>query len=298
MRVAEIEEGIEAREGWGFEQGDEIVPGRYALRLLGGGRRYEAYLAHDEALLTTVVVKILRPHRMREPEVLAGLAAEFRMLQALNHPVIARGYDAVLDGPRPHLALEFLEGPRLSTLLRKHGALPMEQLIPLATHINSALHYMHGERFVHLDVKPQNIIMGAPPKLIDMSIARTIEDAARLTSGVGTDSYMAPEQCLAVPGTVERAADIYGFGITLYEAAVGHLPFPKPADGSRHPQLEMEPEGFDRDFPAPVASLISDCLQRDPDLRPTTREIAERLDPLIAALPRRIVLGRMRPRWK
>src|SRR5918992_1317464 len=77
---------------WGFDEGAEIYPGRYALKLLGGGRRYEAYLAFDEELLANVVVKILRPSRARDERALQGLACELRALQALNHPVIARGF--------------------------------------------------------------------------------------------------------------------------------------------------------------------------------------------------------------
>lgn len=180
---------------WGFEEGDEIRPGLHALKLLGGGRRYEAYLAHDEGLLALVVAKILRPSRAADAASLKGLAAEFEGLCALNHPVIARCFHATLTGDRPHITLEFLEGPRLSTLVRKYGPLPLEQLIPLAVQLCSALHYMHNQRITHLDVKPRNIIMGAPPRLIDLSIARSFEDAAALTVPVGTDAYMAPEQC-------------------------------------------------------------------------------------------------------
>ena len=85
----------------------------------------------------------------------------------------ARPRDA--DGPRPHLVLEHLEGPRLSQLLRKHGALPMEQLLPLALELASALHYLAGQDVVHLDVKPSNVIMGAPARLIDLSVTRDLK---------------------------------------------------------------------------------------------------------------------------
>ena len=106
----------------------------------------------------------------------------------VNHPVLLRSFDAVLDGLRPHLVLEHLEGPRLSKLLvREYGPLPPEQLLPLALQLSSALHYLHQEGFVHLDVKPGNIIMGAPPRLIDMSVARSVASAGTLERVVGTD---------------------------------------------------------------------------------------------------------------
>jgi eukaryotic-like serine/threonine-protein kinase len=285
-------------DGWGFDEGEEIYPGRYALKLLGGGRRYEAYLAFDEELLANVVVKILRPSCALDEGALQGLAGELRALQALNHPVIARGFGGLLGGKRPHICLEFLEGPRLSTLIRRFGPLPMEQLIPLATQMCSALHYMHARRMVHLDIKPKNIIMGAPPRLIDLSIARGFRDAAALDVGVGTDAYMAPEQCVPTPGRVGAPADIWGLGITLHEAIAGELPFPRGSDHERYPQVKLRPGPLDRRVPHAIADLVDGCLRRDPRERPTARDLNDRLEPLVAALPRRVVLSRLRPRWR
>src|ERR671918_3025465 len=165
-------------------------------------------------------------------------------LRKLNHPVIARGFGGVLKGERPHICVEFLEGPRLSTLIRKFGPLPLEQLIPLAVELCSALHYMHARRMVHLDVKPKNIIMGAPPRLIDLSIARSFRDAAALDVAVGTDAYMAPEQCVPTPGHVGAPADIWGLGVTLHEAVTGEIPFPRGSD-DRHPQIKLAPPPLD-----------------------------------------------------
>ena len=116
------------------------------------------------------------------------------MINRLAHPVILRGFDATLDGPRPHLVLEHLEGPRLSSLVRRYGPLPPEQLIPLGVQLASAVHYLSREGIVHLDIKPSNTIMGAPPRMIDMSVALSVEEAAAVRTQVGTDAYMAPEQ--------------------------------------------------------------------------------------------------------
>jgi serine/threonine protein kinase len=303
MDAALVDQVVEERaqapvDAWGFDEGAEIYAGRYALRLLGGGRRYEAYLAFDEELLATVVVKILRPSRARDERALQGLACELRALQALNHPVIARGFGGVLGGERPHICVEFLEGPRLSTLIRKFGPLPVEQLIPLAVQLSSALHYMHARRMVHLDVKPKNIIMGAPPRLIDLSIARSFRDAAALDVAVGTDAYMAPEQCVPTPGRVGAPADIWGLGVTLYEAVAGEIPFPRGSDDERHPQVNLAPRPLDGRVPGAIADLVDGCLRRDPRERPTARDLNDRLEPLVAALPRRVVLSRLRPRWR
>src|SRR5687767_10597047 len=127
---------------------------------------------------TLVVAKLLRPHLVDDAHALRGLKKEAAMITGLDHPVLMRGFGAVKEGERPHLVLEHLEGPRLSTLLRQQRRLALEQAIPLGVQLSSALIFMHNQGVVHLDVKPRNIIMGAPPRLIDLSIARTFADAA------------------------------------------------------------------------------------------------------------------------
>jgi serine/threonine-protein kinase len=294
MRSAEIEKAMPGpddqdpdKSSWSFEEGDEIDDGLVALSLLGGGRRYEAYLAHDEAMWTTVVVKIVRPALVSESRTLEGLAAEQHNLETLNHPYLPRSFGAILEGERPYLVQEFLEGPRLSTLIRKYGRLPLEQLIPLAVQLASAIHYMHGREMVHLDVKPSNIIMAAPPRLIDMSIAMSFNDVSTLRD---------PKN-----NTVGPSADIWGIGVTLYEAVNGRLPFPRTErrDGKTYyPQLDNEPAPHDPEVPLSLTEIIDSTLLREPSGRPSAREVAEALEPLVAALPRKPVLSRLRPKLR
>ena len=290
------------KTGWGFVQGDEIVPGRVPLSRLGGGHRYEAYVAWDEELFSVVVVKIIRPDQVNDSSALRGLDREVRMLERLSHPVLLRTFGAVFDGPRPHIVLEHLDGPRLSTLLRKYGRLPLEQLLPLALEVCSALHYLGGKETVHLDVKPSNIIMGAPPRLIDLSIARTFGEATALDHPVGTDAYMAPEQCdPPATGTPGPEADVWGIGATLFEACAGYVPFREGTDDEqapaeqRWPQIVDDPLAFPKDVPDVIAKPILSCLDRDPGQRPTPAELARLLEPLVSALPKP-TLGRFKPR--
>ncbi len=277
---------------WRLRDGDEIAPGLSALKLLGGGFRYEAYLAWDDRLHSLVVAKVVRSGLVDDRHTLGGLGEEVDMLQRLNHPVLVRGFGAVLDGPRPHVLLEHLEGPRLSTLIRKYGPLPVEQLLPLGLQLSAAAHYMAMEGVVHLDIKPSNIIMGAPARLIDLSVARTIENCRDLSSGVGTDSYMAPEQCgTGRGGPLGPAADVWGIGVTLYRAATGERPFEKGDPESRDPearwpQLTAPPEPIcDKVAPA-IAEPIMSCLAHDPRERPSAAELSATLEPVYSALPR------------
>ncbi len=99
----------------------------------------------------------------------------------------------MLEGERPHLVLEFLDGPRLSTFIRR-DVVSVEQVLALMLEVAAVLHHVGRRGWVHLDVKPRNVIMAGPPRLIDLTVART-EDARRPAGLIGTTAYMAPEQC-------------------------------------------------------------------------------------------------------
>lgn len=286
------------KEKWRFPEGEEIVPGRYALQRLGGGSRYEAYLVWDDALYQIVVAKMIRPNLTTDERALSGLRAEYEMVERLNHPVILRGFDVVLDGPRPHLILEHLEGPRLSTLIRRFGWLPPEQLLPLALQLSSAVHYLAHNRICHLDIKPSNIIMSGPPRLIDLSIARTFEHAARSGKGVGTDNYMSPEQVDPDRfGTVGHAADMWGLGVALYEAATGRLPFTKSSDEDKWPATHEPVMPPAREVPDAILEPVTSCLDKDPAGRPSATEFHDTLEPLLTYLPKP-VLGKLKPKLR
>jgi serine/threonine protein kinase len=221
------------------------------------------------------------------------------MLGSLAHPSLVRMFDAVLDGERPHLVLEYLDGPRLSTLVRRYGVI-VEQLLPLALELCSALHYMHARNAVHLDVKPRNIVMSARPRLIDLSVAMSLDELGRITRPVGTDAYMAPEQCdPARFSEIGPRTDVWGLGATLYEALASTRPFPSPDPDHddlavRYPQTSHDPTPFPRGVPLELGALVLACLERSPADRPTAVELAAALEPWAARLPQPR-LGLFRP---
>lgn len=286
----ELSEGGTAEQperSWGFQRGDEVVEGGTALRRLGGGAACEVYLVFDDRLLTPVVVKIVRPHLVEDPATLRRLRREAEMVGRLNHPAIVRGYSADPDGPRPHLVLEHVRGPRLATLLRRRGQLPLERVLPLGLHLSAALHHLRQLGVVHLDVKPSNIITGPMPRLIDLSIARVVSRARRLKKPVGTDRYMAPEQCDPVGmGPPGGAADVWGLGVTLFEAVAGFRPFRDASLDEQAPPQQRWPQLVDRPAPLPpstpaaLARVLRACLAATAADRPQPREVFDVFDSL------------------
>jgi eukaryotic-like serine/threonine-protein kinase len=278
---------------WEFAEGDEIAPGRQAVRLLGGGHRYEAWLAWDERLRAFVVAKLLRPDQTSDAAARRVLAAEADMLGRLAHPMLVRAFDAALDSERPHLVLELVEGPRLSTLIRRYGLI-LEQALPLALNLCSVLHYLAQERVVHLDVKPRNVIMAGSPRLIDLSVARPLRDLGTLCGYVGTDAYMSPEQCDRERwGEIGPPSDAWGLAVTVHEALTGELPYPRPGPGLAHPQLAHALRVSDA-VPPVLRDLLGSCLTPRPADRPTAAELADALEPLVDGLPPPRI-GRFRP---
>lgn len=284
-------------DSWRLAEGDPITGDLTAVRLLGGGSSYEAYLAFDEITYAPVVVKVVRPGLVTDASSLRGLRREVEALATVNHPVVVRGLRHELEGERPHVVLEQVDGPRLSSLLRRYGPLHEQQYLPLAIEVASALHYLRHLGWTHLDIKPSNVIMGAPARLIDLSVARRVEDAAELTVPIGTDRYLAPEQCdPQVAGRPGHASDVWGLCATLFEAIAGYRAFDDgDLDSSdvrvRYPQLVDGPADLPDRVPGEVAKIVYAGLAPGPDDRPLPHEVAEALEPVLARQPRARLAG-------
>jgi serine/threonine protein kinase len=293
-----MEPQVAEKQTWELGEGDEIAPGRTVLRLLGGGHEYEVYLVWDDDLFSVMVAKLLRPDRVEDEKALRDLRREAEALDELAHPVLLRGFGAVLDGPYPHVLVEHLEGPTLRRLIRRGGPLPAQQVLPLALHVASALHYMHTEERLHLDVKPENIVMGIPPRLIDLSLVRSFERARRIRGWIGTRAYMPPEQCApGEAGEIGPWSDVWGLGATLYHAIAGETPFSRGSSDDELPREERFPQLVEEVKPWPVrvspalSQAVLATLRKDREERPSASELALTLQPEVAALPSRLRLG-------
>lgn len=269
--------------------GAAIAPGLLAVKEIGGGTAFEAWLAFDERLYAPVVAKVMRPEKVGDPSVHEGFAREVDTLGRLSHPGIVRLFAYDDGAERPYLVLENIDGPNLSSLIAKHGYLPVHQLLPLALELASCLHYLREAGVCHLDVKPSNVIMGAPAKLIDFSVAMETKDAADLRYPIGSDEYMAPEQCEpGVRGEMGHPSDVWGFGATLFRAAAGYRAFDREP---RWAQLRDEPFVLPDFVPKAFGDLVYACLAPEPAARPLPHEIALALEPMLERLPQARLSG-------
>lgn len=263
----------EARSSWRFAPGDEVDPSLVVLEALGGGRRYEVVRAWDRQLFCDVVVKLLRPTSVSDERSRAGFERELRIASRLAHPNLVRLLRARSDGERPYLVLELVTAPSLADHLEEQGAVGLPEVCLLGIRVLAALHHLHANGVVHLDVKPENVTTGDPPRLLDLSLARPYP--AILEHPVGTTAYMAPEQCRAAE--VTPRTDLFGLGVTLYESLSGVSPFSDGDSesrdlGSRYPQLVESPQPLRELVPAApreLAEVIHACIAPDPRDRPS-----------------------------
>ncbi|MGE5361222.1 MAG: protein kinase domain-containing protein [Bacteroidales bacterium] len=265
---------------------------------LGAGGMGEVYRARDTRLGRAVAIKMLGERAAMHPARREQLAREAQVISALAHPHLCSLYDfgRSVDNGAGHtgdyLVMELVEGETLQQRLLR-GPLPVEQALRYATQIAQALDHAHCRGVVHRDLKPSNVMLTpAGVKLLDFGIARRSESApaeAVETCSVtaehtisGTIHYMAPEQ--ATGSVADARADIFAFGVMLYEMLSGVRPF----QGDTAPAvvkaiLSEEPGPVSRrrpsaEIPAALDHLVSRCLAKDPEERwQSARDLATQL---------------------
>jgi len=207
-----------SEDGWGLGSGTHLSDGRTVLRRLGGGSEHEVMLVKDRRY-GVCVAKLARPSLVRDGLSCTVLAREANAMLSVSHGTVVACLDVDLVGPFPHLLLEYVPGFTLRETLRASGPLGPRATLTLGVGMAQALAAVASAGWMHLDVKPENLIV-SPARLIDFSVSCRINDREARSLGVGTPAYMAPEQLGSDAATMEigPAADVYALGTTLIEA--------------------------------------------------------------------------------
>lgn len=249
-----------------------LLPGYLGLTRLARGRRLETWDAWDEERQARCVVKVLREDRRDDQRVRAATAQEGLIVTTLAHPHLVRGF-ATFDEP-PALVLDVLRGATLAAVL-DDGPLDVADTAELGLQLASVLGYLHHHDWLHLDVKPANVVVEhGKAVLIDLSLAGRPGSAR---PGAGTRGYLSPEQ--ARGRGLTPAADVWGLGVTLLECLSGDLPFGDEAtwDTRRRWPVLRGPlptaPAVPVDLPDDVRDLLVACVDLDPAARPLLREV-------------------------
>ncbi|HMO85228.1 MAG TPA: serine/threonine-protein kinase [Lacipirellulaceae bacterium] len=268
--------------------------GQYRLkRLLGSGGMGEVYLAEHQMMKRPCAVKIIRPEKAGDPQVLARFEREVRATAKLSHwnSVDIFDYGRTADGTF-YYVMEFLPGHNLGELVDGHGPLPMARIVYLMRQVCDALTEAHGQGLVHRDLKPANIYcayrggMFDVAKVLDFGLAKPMTDAADsgLTlegSITGSPLFMSPEQ--AQSDDVDVRSDVYSLGAVMYFMATGRAPFlyENPlkvmiAHASEDPD---PPRLYNSDISVELEEAILRSLEKRPEDRfQTVAELREALD--------------------
>jgi eukaryotic-like serine/threonine-protein kinase len=253
---------------------------------LGAGGMGEVYRATDSKLGRDVAIKVLPPEVAQDPERLGRFQREAQLLAALNHPNVAAIYGLEEADGKPFLALELVEGEDLKQRLER-GAIPVEEALEIARQIAEALDEAHGKGIVHRDLKPANVKLtpdgkvkvldfglakawggdsGSGGSSIDLSQSPTIARTGTLAGVIlGTAGYMSPEQ--AAGKAVDKRADIWSFGVVLFEMLTGRPLFSgETVSEVMASVIKEEPSwaSLPGSCPPAVTRLLRRCLRKRP----------------------------------
>lgn len=256
----------------GWPQGVPVqLAERYSVpERIGAGGNGVVYRATDVRLGRPVVLKFMVNQSLPSDVARRYFLREVQTAAALNHPNIVHIYDTgELEGVH-YFSMEFVEGEPLTSYLRKNQ--PMQNnvfLLSVAEQLAEALEHAHNRGVVHRDIKPGNVLVGrdGTVKLADFGLARVIEESSYERSIIcGTPYYMSPEQ---IEGkTVDRRADVYSFGVLLFQMLTGELPFSEGNVFVAHCTKPVpNPLDVNPDLPPAASEILLKCLQKNPAKR-------------------------------
>jgi serine/threonine protein kinase len=210
--------------------GDELGPYRIES-VLGRGGMGAVYLATHARLERRVALKLIAPDLADDPDFRARFLRESRLAASLDHPHVIPIYDAdEVDGVL-YLAMRYVDGPSLQSLIRERGALPRADTLRISEQIGGALDAAHAADLIHRDLKPANILLGdGHAYLCDFGLAKRTSSKAMTHAGsfLGTVDYCSPEQIRGEP--LDRRADVYSFGCVLYHCLSGEPPYARESE--------------------------------------------------------------------
>ncbi|MGE0708930.1 MAG: protein kinase [Planctomycetota bacterium] len=265
----------------------DVLAGCHVVRELGRGGMGAVYLARTPAG-QAVAIKLLLGTSPQQRERFRREAAATR---ALDHPGIVRMLSADLEREPPVIVLEFVEGRDLDAVLADAGV-AREERLDLFVRLCGAIQHAHERGVVHRDLKPQNVLVtpGGQPRVTDFGLARELDRATRVTNTgnlLGTPHYMAPEQVRAAK-EAGPAADVYALGVILVELLCGQRPFQGENLVALLHQVLFErprlPSASDPGL-APFDAVCARALAREPEERPSARELAALVEAARAPAP-------------
>jgi eukaryotic-like serine/threonine-protein kinase len=258
-----------------------IAPGsdfgpRYRIEaLLGQGGMGRVYKAYDKDLDRTVAIKVVREGAIGESDALKRFKQELVLASKISHKNILRIHDMGDVGGLRFISMAFVEGQDLQHIIRDNPKMPLERLLNFARQIAEALAAAHAEGVVHRDLKPQNLLVDKNDQIFvcDFGLAKSFEEGAigmtRTGAFLGTPRYMSPEQVEGKPA--DGRADLYAFGLILYEMVIGDVPFTGESTlkvmYQRIQEKPKSPKVLRPDLPNWLVKIIMRCLERDPNDR-------------------------------
>ncbi|MFL5358525.1 protein kinase domain-containing protein, partial [Archangium sp.] len=270
------------------------------VRFLGQGGMGRVFLAYDPRLRRNVALKFVRED---DPELTRRFISEARAQARVDHERVCKVYEVGEVQGRAYIAMQYVDGQPLNLLGKQ---LTLEQKVMVLREAAEGLHEAHRAGLIHRDVKPSNILVARTedgrlePYVMDFGLARDWKEGVTVTGTVvGTPHYMAPEQARGEVGMLDRRADVYGLGATLYHLLVGQPPIP---GGNGLEVLNniatvepRPPRALEAELPADLEAITLKCLEKDRSARyDSARALAEDLDRFLGGEP---VLARPAGPW-
>jgi len=240
--------------------GDRLPGDCLAWERLGVGKRCETWLAWSPQLWCPAVVKFPRPHQMTDPRARQSMGREVAAVGGNLHPGLARLYEDGTRAPAPYLVSEYVDGIALDDEIDEGGVLAPREVALLATQLLAALRTVHARGLAHVDIKPANIVLRhGRPVLLDFGSARALGALQPPGKLIGSPGYAGPDLEAGEP--ISAAMDVFGLGVTLYEAMSGEAAFEPELAAADRPSPPALPEST-------LADLVMRMLDPDPAGRP------------------------------